>query len=186
MSNVLSRNLYSPNATNGISGLVDGINGLKSFSDNSAAAAGYVGSYVTSTGTSVSAVNSQWVDVATITLAAGDWDVIAYHYMDINGTTMNPFTHQICVIPDSGNTGGSSVTGNNNMSVTPGNTFSGSPIVYISIPLVRVSSDGTNISVEGQSGGTSTQIVRLKAFMNGIVSGGPPKFTGSIKARLRR
>jgi hypothetical protein len=49
--------------------------GIKGVTDNSAAAAGYVGEYQTSYVASLGITNSVYTNITTLTLSAGDWDV---------------------------------------------------------------------------------------------------------------
>lgn len=73
---------------------------------NDAAAAGYVGEYIESVQTATSVPTStQYGDLTSITLSAGDWDVSAASYFDRNGATWQLVTIGISI------TSGNSTTG---------------------------------------------------------------------------
>lgn len=143
--------------------------GIVGATDGSDAIAGNVGeairSYVAS-GSAVNGVNSQYVDVTSIDLTAGDWDVSGIVDVTLNSATCTVAAGGIW--QDSGNV---------STHIAPGdNYYSGPPptAAYdtaISIPCFRV-----NIS--------SPTTYYLKAFI--AFSAGTPKAFGRISARRVR
>lgn len=79
---------------------------------NDNAATGFVGEYVSSnvSGNTVSGVNNQWVDVTSITLSAGDWEISVVGV--VNGTT-NVTEYDVGVSTTSGNSSTGLTSGDN-------------------------------------------------------------------------
>jgi len=135
------------------------------------AAAGFVGEYISSSVSSASAVSatgtSQWFDVTSISLTAGDWDVSLVHAMILNGSVTTAATSGIGTATGNSSTG--LVQGDNRLNFTPSTTSTGD--VGVSIPSYRVSI-------------ASTTTYYLKALY--VYSAGTPQSYGRISARRVR
>jgi len=134
---------------------------------NDSAAAGYVGEYVSSavTATNYGATNV-WGDLTSISLTAGDWDVTAVAFINVNGATMTYADTGISVT--SGNSSTGLVFGDNYLEINAVPTFN----TGISIPAYRISI-------------ASTTTVYLK-YRAGYSAGGPPTAAGRLSARRVR
>lgn len=135
---------------------------------NSSAAAGYVGEYIESVAGPVNApTSSQYGDITSISLTAGDWDISAIILSALNTGTS--------VLSSVGGIG--TAAGNNNGGLVPGDTSAGSSppgtdySSTITIPPKRISI-------------ASTTIYYLK--MRSVYSSGTPQFSGRISARRVR
>jgi hypothetical protein len=156
--------------------------GIVGTTTNNNAAAGIVGQYLESTFTSlaVPASNTRG-DLATLTLTAGDWDLQGALYRQDNGAVYASVSTVMSIITAVGNDGTGEVAGNSIFSVdTTPPTFT---IDNYTLPLIRVTSDGTNLTIAGVT--TVGQIARLK-FYPGIYTGGSPLVTGILRARRVR
>jgi hypothetical protein len=135
---------------------------------NDAAATGYIGEYVSSTGTNVNATGSgNYFDVASITLTAGDWDVVALGQLTIAGATMAGAC-LFAIGTVSGNSATGVVAGDTSLEFLQptGSTNSGA-----SIPMKRYSL-------------ASTTTLYFKGYAT--YSAGTPQATGRISARRVR
>jgi len=151
---------------------------------NDNAQTGYVGEVISSSVLNTSFNNTQdgiYTDLTTITLTAGEWAVSGTVQLDCNSATLSGITLECVIVPNSGNTAGSSVLAKNRILTDQGATFSGSLFKALTTVPLQVLSNGTDISVEGQAGGTGTQVLRLKTYFNTITSGSV-LISGFIKA----
>jgi hypothetical protein len=137
---------------------------------NDNAAAGYVGEYVESVVTSTNfSTSSNWADLTSISLTAGDWEVTWAICGQAGGTiTNNDFNAGVSTT--SGNSATGLVTGSSSMDF-PFNTVSSSPCQGGSIAGVRFSLSGT-----------TTIYGKYRA----IYTGGPPTAAGRLSARRLR
>lgn len=116
--------------------------------------------------------------MATLTLTAGTWEVSANAVFNRNGATFASTYIQLAVITASGNSGTGEVTGHNAMfqdSVVP-TSFNRFPMA---IAPIRVTCDGTNITVAGTT--TAGLTLRLKCFVSSY-SVATPQIDGIFKA----
>ncbi len=137
---------------------------------NDSASSGYIGEYISSAVAVASAVSStgstQYVDVTSIILTAGDWDVSA-----LVGFTLNSATVTACI----GGIG--TVTGNSSTGVVPGDTAS-----YTLPPTSAVDTSVAIPSSRKSISGTTTFYLKF-SFTH---SAGTPKAYGRISARRMR
>lgn len=173
--------LPDPSTTNSNFVLSEGdatINGKKTFAiqligagttTNDSAAAGYIGEQVIASVTAYAntAATTQFGNITSISLTAGDWDVTGQVLAYTNGATVT--RHQMAVSVNSGNTTTDHVDGSNQMEAPPvvGNGAS-SPMTV----------SNYRISI------ASTTTVYLKAAST--FSAGNPQVIGTIRARRRR
>lgn len=143
---------------------------LSGVTDASNATAGFIGEAVRSAFTASSAASStNWGDITTISLTAGDWDVSAQMFTESNGATVTA-QFQVAVSLFSGNTTTDHVRGDNVMeSVGPSGSILNAGNVTISNYRINVS---------------STTTVYFKENMT--FTGGPPVLWGRISARRVR
>jgi hypothetical protein len=142
----------------------------KGTATNDSAASGYIGESARATVAPASSVSStgstQWYDVTSVSLTAGDWDVSAIVGGAINGATATVFAAGISAT--SGNSSTGLAQGDNYVEGFVPTTTTNNTLV---IPSFRVSLSGTTIYY-------------LKA--NYTFSGGTPKAYGTIRARRVR
>lgn len=153
--------LYTSTLTlfNGITGTITNDNALQ----------GNFGEYLSSSDAGNLAVltNAQFVNIATITLTAGDWDISGVAGFSLNGATANGPV-QLAISTFSAGTTTDQVEGDNQMSTTPPTSSAGTSI---SIPAWRRSL-------------ASTTNIYLKALGN--FSAGTEEARGRISARRVR
>lgn len=144
---------------------------IRGTNTNDSAATGFVGEYVSSavaTGSAVSSTGTtQWFDVTSISLTAGDWDISCVIAGKDNGATISAWTGGIGTA--TGNNGAGLVQGDNRLNMSIPNSTEGD--IGLSIPAWRVSI-------------TSTTTYYLKALF--IFSAGTPQSYGRISARRVR
>lgn len=108
---------------------------------NDSAAAGYVGQYtesVVAAGTSIPNATTQYGDLTSISLTAGDWDVTAVVSFVANGATVTAF--DIGISTTSGNSGTGLAYGNNEIDFAGGLTASAAfTRMALVLPSYRVS-----------------------------------------------
>ncbi len=164
---------------------VTNVNGtlIRGTTTNDNAATGFVGEYLEATFSALSVPTSnQRGDLATLTLSAGDWDVSGTAVIARNSATYSVASYNLSIISASGNSATGEVDGRNleqesAATSTTANSFS------IRTPIVRVTSDGTNVTIAGTS--TASQVVRLKYFP-GTYSAATPQAYGILRARRIR
>jgi len=132
---------------------------------NDSAAAGKVGEYISSTAAFTSfPTSTQYGDLTSVSLTAGDWDVTVVADYDLNGATATVWG--IGVWDQSGNNSGNQLTGDNFLWMR-----SDSVSIGLSVPSVRVSIPSTTV-----------HYFKYVA----IYSSGTPKLRGRISARRVR
>lgn len=170
------------------------INGIKTFATqligkgttaNDSASAGYIGEYIESNVTSDTSTpaSGAFGDATTITLTAGDWDVSGCVWFLRNGATYTVADFLALVLGVAGDSQTGTVYGANgveNQGVA-GLTFTQ---FGICTPVVRVTSDGTNLYNMGTTT-SSSQVIRLKLYP-GTYSAGTPKYRCGFRARRVR
>lgn len=136
---------------------------------NDAATAGQIGEYVESVvGNTNAPATTNFGDMTSISLTAGDWDVSAGAFAATNGATLtDSFTFGI--------------------SITSGNSATGL-VIGDSEVIFPVSALGTNTSGfiacrRFSLATTTTLYAKMRAFYSG---GGPPLFAGRLSARRVR
>lgn len=135
---------------------------------NDSASAGYVGEYISSSVSNVSAPASNTTgNVTSISLTAGDWDVSGVVQLNRNSATYTMTTFEIAVTTTSG---GSGTVGDSD--ITTGIADLTWSFLSASIPTVRFSL-------------SATTTVYLTIFP-GAYSAGTPKYYGRISARRVR
>lgn len=153
------------------SGTFSNFIGGKGTTTNDNAPAGWIGEYVSSATTvltSYGATNT-YVDIATLTLTAGDWDISANCRTSQNGAT---WTQVICgVSTTGGNSGAGLVVGDNAITNTWASSATTPESVSAAIPGVRASIN-------------STTVYYLKT--RSLYSVGTPQYVGRISARRVR
>lgn len=157
-------------------------------STNDNAAAGYIGEtiqcYQDLTATGV--VTAQYVDGCTITLTAGDWTVDASAAWTPNGAAFSATDFELGIITASGNSNTGMTFGTNQQALAGAvaTTFSA---MSVSLPGVRVTSDGTNLTVFNTSSGTTTtgQILRAKLYISAFTVATPKMAAHMIATRVR-
>lgn len=144
---------------------------------------GYVGEILSQASQANPSIgNGDAQDVCTLTMSAGDWDVSASLQVGRNGATFSTNAQMIAaIITDAGNTLAGGVPGDNLLAQETQTNFDR---FSVSFGTLRVTSDGTNMYIDGNSF-PSTQTLRLKGYVNGYFSG-TPYFDGSIRARRVR
>ncbi len=144
---------------------------IKGTNTNNNAAAGDIGEYFSSavaTGSAVSATgSSQFFDITSITLSAGDWDISAVFVLQLSGATASAATGGIGTA--SGNNGAGLVQGDNRQNFAI--PAAGEGDIGECIPAYRVSISGS-----------TTYYLKFLA----IYSAGTPKAFGRISARRVR
>lgn len=137
---------------------------------NDSAAAGQIGEYLVSSvvsGSAVSLTNGNWVDITSLTLTAGDWDVSGIVRVT-NGTAVAMTYMDAAISQTSGNSSTGIIAGNNNAEGPP--STAAYDVTQI-IPGYRQSvSTGTTIYLKANVG----------------FSSGTPKGFGRISARRVR
>ena len=165
---VISTNVAFSSGTYGIVGVTDG----------SSAAAGNVGEYVRSYGSGTSAVNGQFVNITSIALSAGDWDVSGNGLLYSNGGTILPL-EVLAISLYSGDTRTDHVQGDNttNWAATG---YTTSVTLGGTIPSYRVLV--TPAMVAANSGSP------VPVYLKGVCaySGASPTYYGRISARRIR
>lgn len=163
----LSRNA-TIGGTLGVTGLLTPSAGVKGTTTNDSASALNVGEYVESV---VAVTNcpttSEWGDLTSISLTAGDWDVSVAALATLNAATITGET-RIGISTTTGNSATGLVTGSNR--------------ITIPAPTATSDSGGAISSYRESLAGTTT--VYLKYFAE--YTGGPPKMAGRISARRVR
>ena len=163
----LSTIQFSPTSV-GIMGVTDGS------SANSGIVAQYVSTTTSPTGIATAVnvpTNSQWGDIITVTLTAGDWDISAKAVEDRNTATNAQFTDaEIGISTVSGNNNATLILGDNRATSGEGSTL-GIADADLSIPSYRVSI-------------TSSFTYILKCFA--AYSGGQPVIYARMSARRIR
>jgi hypothetical protein len=138
---------------------------------NDSAAAGLVGQYIESIATDTVAVTStNYGDLTSISLTAGDWDVSAVVYWDNTGATWT--LAQFGISTTSGNSGTGLVAGQNFISNQWASSATTPTILTGSIAPYRMSL-------------ASTTTVYLK-YRSTYSAGGPPHSQGRLSARRVR
>lgn len=148
------------------------------------AAAGFVGQLLSSTVTTPTSLPATTVvgDLTTLTLDAGDWDITGTMAFVANSATfLATAVLRLLIISAAGDSVTGGVNGFN-YAVADGTLATGTTGAWISIPSVRVTSDGTNVTIAGTS--TASQIVRLKARFD--YSAGTPQYQCRLTARRVR
>lgn len=144
------------------------ISGILGSSTNDNASAGNYGEYVVSAVSSFSntAATTVFGNITTISLTAGDWDVVGQTVFNANGATVTD-GYATAVSINSGNTTTDHVKGTNVLYGTPGanNNMASTSVVY------RISLSGT----------TTVYLKAMSAF-----SAGQPQVLGTIRARRIR
>lgn len=84
-----ANSVVNPNATTGTSGIVDGVNGLKGFTDGSTATAGYLGetlsqSRIYSSATAVTTGTPLNITATALTLTPGVWSIRGQAYFEVS------------------------------------------------------------------------------------------------------
>lgn len=139
---------------------------IKGTNTNDATAQYYVGEYIEGIGTNVSAPTStQYGDLASIALTAGDWDVSAFISASTAGGTVTVFAGGI-----------GTATGNSSTGLVSGDTYS--EAAPNSVSLVPITIPPKRISLAG----SATYYLKMSA----TYSAGTPKFYGRISARRVR
>lgn len=116
---------------------------IKGTATNDSAATGFVGEYVESvisTGQN-SAGSNTFGDLTSISLTAGDWDVVAIGFWEINGATWT--SASIGISTTSGNDGTGLVTGSNRSIATWASSSTTPTEQSFSVPSYRQSLSGT-------------------------------------------
>ncbi len=167
---------------------VTNINGTKirGTTTNDSAAAGFVGEYIEakvhSSSTSTPA-STQFGDAESITLTGGDWDVQGTITFTRNGATYTVADLEVGVSAITGNDGTNLAA-----STTACETNATVPLTFtttvLQTPLVRVTSDGTNLTINGVTTNT-TQVIYLKIYP-GTFSGAAAKYQSFFRARRVR
>lgn len=141
---------------------------VKGTNTNDSAAAGYVGEYVISSVTSYQNAgnNNQFKDVTSISLTAGDWDVVGQIISYKNSSTLTQFAGAVSLY--SGNT-------------TTDHTES-SNVCYQMVPIDNTGQ--STISICYRVSVSTTTNVYLKTKFQ--YSGGTPQYAGTIRARRIR
>lgn len=134
-----------------------------------AAAAGYIGEEIRSAQDTATnfPTSTQYGDLTSITLTAGDWSISAVIVAILNGSTTT--TVEVGISENSGNSGTGLVAGDNQVDFTPPNATTAPTTA--SIPDFRVS-----------QGGTNTYFLKYRATF----SAGTPQARGRISARRLR
>lgn len=187
-------------AASGVAGAVSAttqtLTGIKTFetqligkgtATNDSAAAGYIGEYMEGkqASSSVGTSGQYWDAGSTspLTLTAGDWDVQGTISFNFNSATVaSPLLVATLGF----------VTGNDSTGFTAGQTgniFSTATgaiprLVTLSTPVVRVTSDGTNLYMNGSTL-SSSQAIRLKGYIESY-SAATPTYTAVLRARRVR
>ncbi len=150
------------------------------------ATAGTYGEYTDSAVTTATnfPANNVAADATTITISAGDWDVFA-ELMFIGNSSVfaGGFEVDTWIAGASGNSTTGQVEGSNFVIYQPGVTTVPSRLP-ISLPIVRVKSNGTDILIAGTTT-SSSQVVRLKILPSGL-SAGTPQYKCILRARRVR
>lgn len=185
---VAGTNITSSGTTAGtvISGGLVLTSGVVGTVTNNSATQGYVGEYIESAVTSSTNLPANGVaaDATTITITAGDWDVDALLGFEGNSSVFaGGFEIDVWVAGASGNSTTGQVRGSNFIINQPGVTTVPSQL-GVTLPTVRVTSDGTNITIAGTTT-SSSQVVRLKVSPSGL-SAGTPQYRCILRARRVR
>ncbi len=139
---------------------------IKGTNTNDAAAAGDVGEYVTATATNVNAAaTTEYGDITSISLTAGDWDVSCNVYLFANGATFSGLA----------NIGISTTSGNSSAGLTVGDN-----LIYIA----TASSTNPGAIANYRVSLSATTSVYLK--YSTTYSAGTPQWNGRISARRLR
>lgn len=149
--------------------------------DSSEAGAGEIGEYIESKWTSVAAGSEGWISVDTLTLSAGEWDVTAHSLFNKNGATWSGSGFVVLAV----------VANGNNQNQNGYNSVGGDGMIptayvqaHISIPSIRVRSDGTDLIINSVTY-AGTQDVEIRSYHGGF-SGGPIQLNGYVRARRVR
>lgn len=145
---------------------------IKGTGTNNNAASGYVGEYIESlnTATTNAAATTQWNDVATLSITAGDWNIDLCGFMEANGATISEINVGIGTV--SGNDATGLILGSNRASVTIATSSTAMPDLTLSI-------SGYRASVAASTTYYFKQMWRYTA-------GGPPRARGRISSRRIR
>jgi hypothetical protein len=137
--------------TQSLPGVVKSAGQLKGTNTNDDAAAGYVGEFVgANAGTDVTAANADYVELASVTLSAGDWDVEGF--VAANAAGSSGVTRIVAVLSSSNTTADNVTKGGFGTLIQP----SGALINFVTLP------SGTRRFSLSESG-----IIYLLAFTNG-------------------
>ncbi len=151
---------------------------------NDAASAGNIGEYKESKLTSLTNVpaSAQFFDARSLTLTAGDWDVVGGMTYARSGATVATPDYLCGISTTTGNSGTNLVKPTTAYEMNT--TDATSAEFWITSPLVRVQSDGTNLYFDGNTA-TSTQVIFLKGYY-GTFSVGNVQYRAFIRARRVR
>lgn len=145
--------------------------GVVGTTTNDNAASGVVGEYVSSTvGATNLPTTTQWGDLTSISLTAGDWDVVVLAEYSNNGAG-TPLLFDCGASTTSGNSGTGLTLGDTYLEIGTDNIPTGSNVMGISVPGIRFSLSGS-----------ATVYLKVRAFY----STGTPQAQGRISARRRR
>lgn len=152
-----------------ISGTTNGV-AISGTNTNDSGAAGFVGEYVESVaGVTNAPTSTQFGDLTSISLTAGDWDVNVTSYWDSNGSTFTALT-----------TGVSTTTGNSATGLVLGSSRADFNHASSSTTVTEFSQAISPIRFS--LSGTTTVYLKFKA----VYSAGTPQAYGRISARRAR
>ncbi len=148
-----------------------------------AVATGFVGEIQESLqGSTNVGTSAQYFDATTVTLTAGDWDVDGMVHYIANGATISVSLFIVGIWTASGNDGTGLTLGQNGVEAA-GSLAAGFTQNTFTVPQMRVSSDGTSLTVNGTT--TTGQILRLKLYP-GTYSVATPTYQARLTARRVR
>ncbi len=109
----------------------------KGTATNDSASSGYIGEILSSAVTNVTPTNGQYVDVTSLVLTAGDWDVSINGEISANGGNVTGTQYLIGIGTGSGNNGAGLVSGDNSAQLPTSPTTASD--VSMSVPAYRIS-----------------------------------------------
>lgn len=124
--------------------------------------------------------SAEWLDLTTITLTAGRFEVNGIILFSRNGATYN--VNMDCeaeIITAAGNSTTGAITGYNKNNLAVGNALTTYANVNVIMPAIRVYCDGTNITVAGTK--TAGTTLRLKG-LTATYTSGTPQMAGFLRA----
>lgn len=196
-TDVVSKQIDDPNffttgaeVTQSLPGVVKSAGQLLGTNTNDSASAGYVGEYLETLTGSTNQTDANGFTVCSLVLTAGDWDVSGTMQVLVNGSTIvsgSPSAASIylAISGNTGNTFTGETQGQNAIEDKPAAAAVASSSRFsLTIPMIRVKCDGTNLYVNGATySGTTTLI--LHGQLGNYVSG-TPQFSGRLSARRAR
>jgi hypothetical protein len=180
---------YHVNATASQRGLIIG-GQVPGTTTNDNASAGNVGEYLETLTGSTNQTDANGFTVCSRSLTAGDWDVSGTMYVNVNSATIvsgSPSVAQmyLAISGNTGNTFTGETQGQNTveLQIAAAAVASNSRFT-LTIPMIRVKCDGTNLYVNGVTYSTTTTLILHGQI--GTYSSGTPTFSGRLSARRAR